>query len=162
MLGRTLAAIAATLTFACSSEPVEPAPLKGGETLVYQQESMNYTFSFDKTEKGYTIKLNPPAAPPQEVGLNLRNGREQVKALAISLLWLEPSQRKIGGQTPFGNIVAEEKRMGRDALKMSERNGNVEYWFDKATGFLLVRRQNPSGPTISLMSSTVPGLLNRR
>ncbi len=161
MISRPLLLLLGSLALgssACKSEPVEPAPLEGGETLTYKSGATTATLILEKTDTGFTITTSPPGWEPQKVAANLRDGRKPVLAMDVALLWLEPAQRVIGGKTPLGNVIAEETRLGRPALKMSERNGQIEYWFSKDTGFLLERRVNPAGPSVQLVASTVPGL----
>lgn len=146
------------LISACKSEPIEPAPLEGGETLTYKSGPTTATLILEKTDTGFIISTSPAGWEPQKVAANLRDGRKPVLAMDVSLLWLEPSQRVVGGKTHLGTVTAEETRLNRPALKMSERNGQIEYWYSKETGFLLERRVNPAGPSLQLISSTVPGL----
>lgn len=159
MLRRALLlASLALASAACKEEPVEPAPLEGGETLTYKGGATTATLILEKTDTGFIISTSPAGWEPQKVAANLRDGRKPVLAMDLSMVWLEPSQRVVGGKTPFGSVIAEETRLTRPALKMSERNGHVEYWFSKETGFLLERRVNPAGPSVQLISSTIPGL----
>lgn len=153
---KTLLLAVALTTVACSSEVIEPAPLSGGETLTYAGDIPAQTVTIEKTASGFT--LNTPGSAPESVAANLRDGRKQVATLSLSQLWLEPSQRKVGGQTPVGKVVEEVRWRSGMAWKLAERNGQIEYWFDKETGFLLQRRQNPNGPAITLTNTTIPGL----
>jgi hypothetical protein len=140
----------------CKSEKLDPAPLAGGETITYATENVPGTITIEKSGEGFVIKS--PGYPEEEVGANLRDGRKRIQIMNLNIIWLEPSQRFVGGQTPVGNVVAEEIRQQRPTYRLAERNGNVEYWFDRQTGFLVERRVNPSGPTTQLLSSTVPEL----
>lgn len=152
----TLLLAMALTSLACKSEVIEPAPLSGGETLTYAGDVQPGTLTIEKTASGFT--LTSPGFPPETVGANLRDGRKQVATLNLSQVWLEPSQRKVGGQTPLGKVVEEVRWRSGMAWKLAERNGQIEYWFDKETGFLLQRRQNPNGPAITLTNTTIPGL----
>jgi hypothetical protein len=142
---------------ACKSAPVEQAPVAGGETLTYVGEGTRGVITIEKSAEGFILKTDH-GEPPQPVAANLRDGRAPVAAIDLGLLWLEPSQRHLGGQVPLGNVVSEETRVGRPCWKVSERNGHIERWFEKQTGFLVEKRTNPAGPTVQLQASTVPGL----
>lgn len=141
---------------ACSKEVIEPAPLVGGETLSYGGDTPPVTITVQKAGEGFV--LSAPGYKAQTVAANLRDGRTRVDVLDLAMIWLEPSQRMIGGKTPVGTVTAEERKGGREAFKLSERNGQVEYWFEKNTGFLLERRVNPNGPSQRLVASTGVGL----
>jgi hypothetical protein len=147
------------LTWGCKEAPIEPATLEGGETITYALEGITQgPIGIEATETGYRISAPSTGLPAEEVAANLRNGRKQLPFFDLGLLWLEPSQRRIGGQVHLGNVVSEEVKAQRPAFKLQERNGRVDYWFCKETGFLVQRRVNPSGPTLTLVSSTIPGL----
>ena len=144
---------------ACKEGAVEPATLAGGETITYALEGRTQgPVLIEATETGYRISAPASGLPPMDVAANLRKGREQIPFFDLGILWLEPSQRMVGGKTHLGTVVGEELKAQRPALKMQERNGRVDYWFCKETGFLVQRRVNPAGPTLSLVSSTIPGL----
>lgn len=143
----------------CKEAPIEPAPLEGGETLTYAIDgTARGPLTIEATETGYRLVAPSSGFPPEEVQANLRNGRSQIRIFDMGILWLEPSQRFVGGKTHLGTVVAEETAGQRPCLRMAERNGHVSYWFSRETGFLVQRRVAPSGPTLTLVSSTVPGL----
>ena len=103
------------------------------------------------------IRSASPGYPPERVGADLRNPLKLVSAYDLDMVWLPPSERVIGAETPLGFVVAEERYGDRDVLIVERtRVMLARYGYEKYTGFLLFIKNKRLD--VRITSSTVPGL----
>lgn len=153
----------ACLCFGCVLRPSERAPLQGGETITYKTylsaSPATAVITFASSGSGFVITSNGIAFPPEEVSGDLRHGRSRLKVFNLAILWLAPSERRIGTKNHLGEVTERTTSDGREVYVLSERNGAMLRYFDAQTGFLVkAKRPDSIIGTTDLVSSTIPGL----
>lgn len=148
---------------ACSLKPLESAPLRGGETLTYETylsaSPATAVLTFERTGNGFIIHSKGGTFPPERVTVDLRHGRSRLDVFNLALLWLPPSERRVGMKNHLGEVTEEGQVEGRPTFLLSERNGAVLRYFDARTGFLVkTKRPDSIIGTTNLQSSTIQGL----
>lgn len=165
ILFMTLCATAA-LGCACKSKASEPAPVVGQEFLEYRAEGRSGTaiekILIQPGDDGFTIATaNKTGFEPQAVGLDLADGRRQIKALHLGWLWLAPSMRKIGAALPVGKVLEQTEWNSIPVFVVGPPGARMQRWyFHTETGFLVGHQTVVGGGAYRTMlsSTNIAGL----
>lgn len=138
----------------------EPAPVRDRGTLTYSigdsGETDRVTLTFYQHGSGFLIDCAPCTVEPQLVGSDLRDGESPIQASDLGMLWLPPSERKVGAKNDLGEVTKVTVWKRRKVFILSSQGGKVLRRFNGHNGFLesIVRRE---GPNVRLVGSTLWG-----
>jgi len=161
----TLCATAA-LGSACKSKASEPAPVVGQEFLEYRAEGRSGTaiekILIQPRDDGFTIATaNKTGFEPQAVGLDLADGRRQIKVFHLGWMWLAPSLRKIGAAVPVGEVLEQKQWNSIPVFVVGPPGARTHRWyFHTETGFLVGHQTVVGGGAYRTMltSTDIAGL----
>jgi hypothetical protein len=157
----------ATLALAtgCKSAPKEVAPIQAGDFFEYSfttegggesRYSAQIAVERGPTKDTFIIRATPDGGEkPIEVDRALDAGK-RIKMHFLGQLWLPPSLRTVDAKTRIGRVKGEEKWGGFNVFVVEE-NPRSNYYYEKATGFLVGYR-TPLGnglQTANLSKSSV-------